>query len=81
MKSAYITRAFALANLLFVLVGVWIFASMSGGWQRGFLPPVSSAPFARHFYVVDAIFRLLFLLPLSILLRDCYEAAPWRHEQ
>jgi hypothetical protein len=55
MKSAYITRAFALANLLFVSVGVWIFASMSGGWRRGFLPPVSSAPFARYIYVVDAI--------------------------
>jgi hypothetical protein len=56
MKSIYITRAFASANLAFVSVGVWIFACMSGGWRHGFLPPVTSAPFALYFYVVDAIF-------------------------
>jgi hypothetical protein len=56
IKSIYITRVFALVNLVFVPVGVWIFAGMSGWWRRGFLPPVSSAPFALYFYIVDAIF-------------------------
>jgi len=56
MKGIHLTRAFGLANLVFVSVGVWIFAGMSGWWRRGFLPPVSSAPFALYFYIVDAIF-------------------------
>ncbi|MGO9865706.1 MAG: hypothetical protein ACLPLR_19040 [Terriglobales bacterium] len=55
MKSIYITKAFALANLAFVSLGVWIFAGMSGWWRRGFLPPVSYAPFALYFYIADAI--------------------------
>jgi hypothetical protein len=56
MKSIYITRAFALLNLVFASAGVWIFAGGSGWWRRGFLPPVSSAPFALYFYILDAIF-------------------------
>ena len=55
MKIIYVTRAFALANLIFVSVGVWIFAYGLVGWRRGFRPPVSSAPFALYFYIVDAI--------------------------
>ncbi len=55
MKSIYLTRAFAVANLVFVSLGVWIFAGMSGWWRHGFLPPVSYAPFALYFYIADAI--------------------------
>ena len=56
MKSIYVTRAFALANLVFVVVGAYLFAGMSGWWRRRFLPPASVAPFALYFYIVDAIF-------------------------
>jgi len=66
MKSIYISRAFALANLFFVSVGVWIFASMSDGLRRGFLPPVSLAPFALHFYVVDASFTAAIFAALVV---------------
>jgi hypothetical protein len=55
MKSIYVTRAFALANLVFVSVGVWIFACGLWGWRRGFRPQFVSAPFALYFYIVDAI--------------------------
>lgn len=64
MKHVYIARAFAVANLVFVSVGVWIFACLSRGLRRGSLPPASLAPFALHFYVVDAIFTTLILTAL-----------------
>jgi hypothetical protein len=56
MKGIYIRRVFALANLFFVSLGAWIFGYGLAGWRRGFRPPVSSAPFALYFYIVDAIF-------------------------
>ena len=65
MRSIYIARAFALLNLVFVSVGVWIFACLSRGLRRGSLPPASLAPFAFHFYLVDAILTALILTALA----------------
>ena len=81
IKSIYITTAFALVNLVFVSLGVWIFAGMSGWCDADSC--LQSAPHRLRSTFILSMRSLSppFFLALSTQLRDCCAEVPWQHEQ